>query len=44
MDSQQQLPLILEKGQVKYSAFSIIVRLIAVGYLIYRVYERFIAN
>ena len=42
--SQQRLPLILEKGQVKHSTFSIIVRLIAVGYLIYWVYERFIAN
>jgi len=42
--SQQRLPLTLEQGQVKYSAFSIIVRLIAVGYLIYWIYERFIAN
>lgn len=42
--SQQRLPLTLEKGQIKHSAFSIIVRLIAVGYLIYWVYERFIAN
>lgn len=42
--NQQQLPLTLEKGQVKHSAFSIIIRLIAVGYLIYWIYERFIAN
>ena len=42
--SQQQLPLTLEKGHVKYSTFSITVRLIAVGYLIYWFYERFIAN
>ncbi len=42
--SQQQLPLKLEKGQVKHSIFSIIVRLIAVGYLIYWLYEHFIAN
>ncbi|HMS30609.1 MAG TPA: hypothetical protein PKD32_12220 [Saprospiraceae bacterium] len=42
--NQQRLPLTLEKGQVKNSAFSIIVRLIAVGYLIYWLYERFIAN
>ena len=42
--SQQRLPLILEKGQVKNSTFSIIVRLIAVGYLIYWIYERFISN
>lgn len=42
--NQQRLPLILEKGQVKHSAFSIIVRLLVVGYLIYWLYERFIAN
>lgn len=42
--SQQQLPLTLEKGHVKHSAFSIIVRLIAVGYLIYWIYERFFTN
>jgi len=42
--SQQQLPLALEKGQVKYSAFSIIIRLIAVRYLTYWIYERFIEN
>ena len=42
--SQQRLPLTLEKGQVKHSAFSIIVRLFAVGYLIYWLYERFIIN
>lgn len=42
--NQQQLKLTLEKGQVKHSPFSIIVRLIAVGYLIYWLYERFIPN
>lgn len=42
--NQQRLPLTLEKGQVKDSAFSVIVRLIAVGYLIYWLYERFISN
>lgn len=42
--SQQQLPLTLEKGQIKHSVFSVIVRLILVGYLIYWIYERFIAN
>lgn len=42
--SQQRLSLTLGKGQVKHSAFNIIVRLIAVGYLIYWVYERFIGN
>ena len=42
--NQQRLPLTLEKGHVKNSVFSIIVRLIVVGYLIYWLYERFIAN
>jgi hypothetical protein len=42
--NQKQLPLTLEKGQVKNSAFSIIVRLIIAGYLIYWLYERFIGN
>ncbi|MBK8415687.1 MAG: hypothetical protein IPL22_15015 [Bacteroidetes bacterium] len=42
--SQQRLPLTLEKGQVKYSAFSIIRRLIAVRYLTYWIYERFIED
>jgi hypothetical protein len=42
--NQQRLPLTLEKGKVKNSVFSIIVRLIAVGYLIYWFYERFVAN
>lgn len=41
---QQRLPLTIEKGQVKHSPFSVIVRLIVVGYLIYWIYERFIAN
>ena len=38
--TQQQLPLVLEKGKVKYSAFSIVVRLIAIGYLVYWLYNR----
>ena len=42
--NQQLLPLTLEKGQVKNSAFSIVVRIIAIGYLIYWLYERFFAN
>jgi len=42
--TQQLLPLTLEKGQVKHSAFSVIVRLIAVSYLIYRLYKYFITN
>jgi len=40
--NQQMLPLTLEKGQVKYSLFSIIVRLILLGYIIYFIYSRFI--
>ena len=42
--NQQVPPLILEKGQVKHSFFSIIARLILVGFIIYWIYERFIAN
>lgn len=42
--NQQKLPLILKKGKVKYSVFSIIVRVIAIGYLIYWFYKRFIDN
>lgn len=42
--NQELLPLTIEKGQVKYSAFSILIRLIIVGYLFYWLYERFIAN
>lgn len=38
--NQQSLPLTLEKGEVKYSFFSIVVRLMAVGYLIYWLIER----
>jgi hypothetical protein len=41
---QQHLPLTLENGQVKNSAFSIIVRLLVVGYFIYWIYEEFIAK
>jgi hypothetical protein len=37
--NQQILPLTLEKGEVRYSIFSIIVRVIAVGYLIYWLIE-----
>ncbi len=42
--SQQILSLTLEKGQVKHSAYSIIVRLVVVGYIIYWLYERFVVN
>ena len=42
--NQQKLPLTLEKTQVKHSVFSILVRLIAVGFLIYWLYEWFTAK
>jgi hypothetical protein len=42
--NQKQLPLRLEKGEVKNSLFSIIVRIIAIGYLIYWLYLRFLTN
>ena len=32
---QKTLPLTIEKGKVKYSLFSIIIRLILIGYIIY---------
>jgi len=41
---QKALPLSLEKTKVKYSAFSIVVRIIAIGYLIYWAYNRFLGN
>ena len=42
--NQKALPLVLEKGQVKYSLFSIIVRLLIIGYLVYWLYMRFFAS
>ena len=42
--NQQILPLKLEKGQVKYSLFSIIVRLILLLYLIYWLYRLFVSS
>jgi hypothetical protein len=42
--NQQLLPLTLEKGQIKNSAFSILFRIIVIGYLIYLLYERFFVN
>lgn len=39
--NQQALVLVLDKGQVKYSLFSIILRLVLVGYFIYLLYIRF---
>jgi hypothetical protein len=41
---QQVIPLTYEQAKIKHSPFSIAVRVIAVGYLIYWTYERFIAN
>ena len=42
--NQQILPLTLEKGQVNYSSFRIIVRLILFGYIIYWFYRHFISS
>jgi hypothetical protein len=41
---QQVIPLTYEQTKIKHSPFSIAIRVIAVGYLIYWAYERFIAN
>jgi len=41
---QKVLPLTLEKTKVKYSTFSIAVRIIAIGYLIYWAYNKFSGN
>jgi hypothetical protein len=40
--NQHVLPLTVETGQIKHSAISILVRIIAVGYLIYLLYDSFI--
>jgi hypothetical protein len=37
---QSVLPLVFEKGKLKYSLFSIVVRLILIGYLIYWIVEK----
>jgi hypothetical protein len=37
---QSALPLTLEKGKLKYSLYSIIIRLILVGYIIYWIIEK----
>lgn len=42
--SQQTLPLTPQKGQVTYSLYSIVVRLLAVGLLLHWLYTRFIAG
>jgi hypothetical protein len=41
---QQQLPLTLQKGKLQYSFLSILFRVLVYGYLIYWVYERFVAS
>ena len=42
--TQQIVPLTLVREKVKYSAFSIIVRLFLIGYILYWCYEKFIVN
>lgn len=42
--TQQILPLTLEKGQLEYSVFSLAIRIWLIGYIIYSLYEHFIAN
>ena len=42
--NQQILPLTLEKGRVKYSFFSSIIRLVLFGYIVYWLYIRFIIH
>ncbi|POY37965.1 hypothetical protein C3K47_05425 [Solitalea longa] len=42
--NQQVLQLTLEKGQIKHSPLSVIIRLAAIGCLIYWFYESFIQN
>ena len=42
--NQQRLPLTLENGHVRNSVFSVVVRIIAVAYLLYWLYERFIVK
>ena len=42
--NQEILPLTLENVKVKYSLFSIIVRLMAIGGLVFWLYKRFIAS
>ena len=42
--NQQVIPLTLVKGQIKYSLFSVVVRVILIAYFIYWLYDRFIQN
>ena len=41
---QQVIPMRLEKAEVKNSVFSIVVRVIAIGYILYWLYGKFMAN
>lgn len=38
---QEVLPLTLQKGEMTYSLYSVVVRLLLIGYLMYWVYDRF---
>jgi hypothetical protein len=40
--AQKVLPLKLEKTKIKYSIYSIIISVIAIGYIVYSLYNRFI--
>lgn len=41
---QQVIPLSYEQAKIKYSPFSIAARVIVIGYLLYWIYERFVAS
>ena len=40
--NQDALPLELEKGNIKNSLFSIILRIIILGYIVYQIFRRFV--
>lgn len=42
--NQSILPMTTEKGEVKYSTFSIILRVLIIGLLIYWIYEKFVKS
>ncbi len=42
--NQQGLPLTIEKGEVKHSVYSIAVRVIALAFILYWLYEQLIQN
>ncbi len=39
--NQKRLPLIIEKGELSSSNFSVIIRILVIGYLIYWIFERY---